>query len=212
MKSKIRWYFDFVSPFAYLQLPYVLALHERQEVEFVPILFAGLLDAHGQRGPAEIPGKRTFTYQFVQWRAAQMGISICFPPAHPFNPLAALRLCVAADASPESVRLIFDLIWRAGEIPDMEHIAPVATKLGFNNPTSAIANPAVKDRLRKNFEQALTEGVFGVPTLATDGHLFWGEDSSRMFDDYQMNPALFDTPEMKRLSGLPVGVHRQAVR
>ena len=43
-----------------------------------------------------MPGKREFTYRFVQWQAERAGVTLRFPPAHPFNPLAALRLCIAA--------------------------------------------------------------------------------------------------------------------
>ena len=90
------WYFDFISPFAFLQLPRVLALRARVEIVPVPIVFGAVLAHHGQLGPAEIAAKRAFTYRYVQWQADRAGIALRFPPAHPFNPLAALRLCVAA--------------------------------------------------------------------------------------------------------------------
>ncbi|MFN3903889.1 DsbA family protein, partial [Rehaibacterium terrae] len=147
----IRWYFDFISPFACLHWPKVRALAEREVVEFRPILFAGLLDRHGQKGPAEIPGKREFTYRHVLWRARRSGVPMRFPPAHPFNPLAALRLCLAAGATPEAIAAIFDWIWcegRAGDSP--QALAPVAARLGIDDIAAAIAAPAVKARLREN--------------------------------------------------------------
>ena len=67
-------------------------------VRYRPVLFAALLDAHGQKGPAEIPAKRAFTYRFV--RLAGDGSSASrssFPPEHPFNPLPLLRLAIACD-------------------------------------------------------------------------------------------------------------------
>lgn len=212
MNARVRWYFDFVSPFAYLQSGYVLSLMERENVELVPILFAGLLDRHGQRGPAEIPGKRAFTYQFAQWRAHRLGIPMRFPPAHPFNPLAALRLCVAAEASAASVRMMFELIWKEGRLPDVANLRPVASALGIPDLEQSIARPAVKERLHRNARDALAEQVFGVPTLTMNGRLFWGEDASMMFEDYRSDPALFDSQEMQRLESLPVGAHRSAAR
>ena len=53
---RIAWYFDFISPFAYLHWHKVRALMQERPVEPVPILFAAILNAHGQKGPAEIPG------------------------------------------------------------------------------------------------------------------------------------------------------------
>ena len=93
-----RWYFDFISPFSYLHWQKVRPLVEAGRVEAVPIVFAAVLNALQIRGPAEIPRKREFIYRQVVWQARRDGTPIAFPPAHPFNPLAALRLCVAAGA------------------------------------------------------------------------------------------------------------------
>jgi 2-hydroxychromene-2-carboxylate isomerase len=71
---KISWVFDVVSPFSYLGLKQLHQLPENIEVEFVPVLFAGLLDHHGQVGNAEIASKRRFTYRFALWRARKMGV------------------------------------------------------------------------------------------------------------------------------------------
>lgn len=57
----IAWYFDFISPFAWLQWPKVKALAAAQPVALRPLLLAGVLDHHGQKGPAEIPRKREFS-------------------------------------------------------------------------------------------------------------------------------------------------------
>lgn len=203
------WYFDFISPFAYLQWPRIRALQERHGIAVRPILLAGLLDHHGQKGPAEIPGKREFTYRFVQWRADQAGVPLRFPPAHPFNPIAALRLCIAAGATPEAVTAIFDHFWRDGHRgDDAESLAPVATALGIDDVAAAIAQPDVKAVLRANFEMALSDGVFGVPTLVADGERFWGEDATAMFEQWLAHPALFESAEMRRIAQLPVGVQR----
>ena len=70
-----RWYFDFISPFAFLQWRRLRALGDRLPVVPVPILFAAVLDRIGQKGPAEIPGKRVFTYRHVLWRARQRGLA-----------------------------------------------------------------------------------------------------------------------------------------
>src|SRR5580700_4734549 len=102
MKSA-EWYFDFVSPFAYLQLEAFDELCGAR-VTFRPVLFAGLLNHWGHKGPAEIPQKRRFTYRFVQWLAERDGVPLKFPRAHPFNPIKALRLAIAAGNGIEAVR------------------------------------------------------------------------------------------------------------
>ena len=67
----------------------------------------------------------------------------------------------------------------------------------------------VKDTLRTNTARATSEGVFGVPSFVIDGEIFWGGDSTKMMLDFLKNPALFDTPEMKRISNMDMGVARK---
>src|SRR3954468_3659207 len=116
MPVSVDWYFDFVSPYSYI------ALHRLEElpgpVAYKPVLFAGLLHHWGQKGPAEIPAKRRWTYRWCTWWAKSLGIPFRFPAAHPFNPLQHLRLALACDSRPEAVKRIFRSIWMSGEHAD----------------------------------------------------------------------------------------------
>ncbi|HET6602711.1 MAG TPA: 2-hydroxychromene-2-carboxylate isomerase [Xanthomonadaceae bacterium] len=205
----LRWYFDFISPFAYLQWPRVRALGEIHAIEYLPIVFAGLLDRNATKGPAEIPGKREFTYRFVHWRAQRAGVPLRFPPEHPFNPLPALRLCIAAGATAQSITAINEWIWAGGRRGDSARaLAPVARELGIADVEAAISAPAVKARLKANFDAACADGVFGVPTLVVDGEPFWGEDATDFAIACLRDPELLADPEMQRLRTLPEGARR----
>lgn len=204
---RIAWYFDFISPFAYLHWPKVRALMTEREVEPVPILFAAVLNAHGQKGPAEIPGKREFTYRHVLWQARREGIPLRAPPAHPFNPIPALRLSIAAGNTPAAITAIYDWIWAQGQAGDSaQALQPVMQQLGVT--PEALAGDAVKQALRANTDAALAAGVFGVPTLAVGNTLFWGNDVHEFALEAVANPDLLDDPEMRRVEQLPVGVRR----
>jgi len=204
----LRWYFDFISPFAYLQWPKVRALMRTDRVLPVPVVFGAVLDAVGQKGPAEIPGKRVFTYRHALWRARQQDIALRFPPAHPFNPLAALRLCIAAGSTPDAIDAIFDWIWARGEAGDSAAaLEPVAARLGLV--ASAFADESVKAALRANTEAAIAAGLFGVPTLAIGDALFWGDDAHDLALAVLRDPALLDDPEMRRLATLPEAARRR---
>lgn len=205
----VVWYFDFISPYAWLQWPKLKLLAASRPVTLRPILFAGVLDRIGQKGPAEIPGKREFIYRHVLWRARQQGQPLRFPPAHPFNPLAALRLCIACGSTVEATDAIFDWIWAQGNLGDsIEALAPVAARLGIADPAAAISDPAVKAQLRVNFDASVADGVFGVPTLSLDGRLFWGGDAHDFALAYLDDPSLWDEPEMRRLGELPITASR----
>jgi 2-hydroxychromene-2-carboxylate isomerase len=70
------WYFDFVSPFSYLQCEQLPTLERSIRIRYRPVLFAALLTAHGHKGPAEIASKRRFTYRVGVWQAAKLGIPL----------------------------------------------------------------------------------------------------------------------------------------
>lgn len=202
-----RWYFDFISPFAALQWPRLRPLVVAGDVQPVPILFAAILQSLGQKGPAEIAHKRVFTYRHVLWRAQQQGATLRFPPAHPFNPLAALRLCIAAGTTPDAIDAIFDWIWTRGEAGDgADALSTVRSALDVT--ANAPAGSDAKATLRANTDAALVAGVFGVPTLAIGSELFWGEDAHDLAVAALRDPTLLDTPEMRRIATLPEGVRR----
>ncbi|MGH8123820.1 MAG: 2-hydroxychromene-2-carboxylate isomerase [Rudaea sp.] len=204
------WYFDFISPFSYLQLGKVLSWRTRLDIAPVPIALGALLKHQGNLGPAEIPGKREFTYRFAQWQATQAGITLRFPPTHPFNPMTALRLCIAAGTSWQSIVAIFDHLWRDGNAgANAAELAPVGRTLGIENVENATNDANIKNALRANTEGAIAAGVFGVPTLHSGTELFWGNDAAPMIEDWLAHPDRFDGAEYQRIANLAVGIERR---
>ena len=205
-----EWYFDFISPFSYLQLARIAPLRARIEITPVPIVFGAVLQHHGQLGPAEIRGKREFTYRIVQWTAEDEGIPLRFPPAHPFNPIAALRLAIAAGTTWPAIKAIFEHIWKEGRAgDDIASLVDVAHALGVADPAAAVAREDVKAALRTNTESAVAAGVFGVPTLRIGGELFWGFDATAMIGDWLADPQRFASGEYARIATLPRAVERR---
>jgi 2-hydroxychromene-2-carboxylate isomerase len=208
---KISWVFDLISPYSYLGLTQLSRLPAGTDVELVPALFGVVLNHHGQIGPAEIDSKRRFTYRFVVWRARQMGVPFKMPPTHPFNPLSAMRLVIAAGLDRRAVQTAFDFVFRDGrDVSDPVVLADLAQALGLPDLDAALNDPAVKQTLRKNTEWAIAKGVFGVPTFVVGNELFWGHDAFDMVVDYLRDPAGFEDAEMRRIDSLPVGVTRSA--
>ena len=202
------WYFDFVSPFAYICLHRLRELPADLSIEFRPVLFAGLLNHWGQKGPAELPTKRRYTYRWSHWTATHMGLPFKYPAAHPFNPLHHLRLAVAGGSRPDAVRKIFDAIWTTGQdASDQTAFGALCRELGVT--AEALGAAEVKDILRKNTEGAAQRGVFGVPTFEIDDELFWGADSIAFLKAFLSDPSVIKNREMRRLDGLPVAAARR---
>ena len=209
-RMRVTWYFDFISPFAYLQCERLNRLPEGTRIEYRPILFAGLLNHWAHKGPAEIPPKRRFSYRQALWIARRDGISFRAPNEHPFNPLNALRLAIALNCEADKVRSIFRFIWAEGHRPDdPDSWITLLEYLNARDAGDRIASPGVKSALRSNTDEAIAVGVFGVPTIAVEKELFWGYDMTDMAIDYLRDPLAFEDPEMQRISNLPIGIERR---
>lgn len=186
----IDFYFDFLSPFAFLGWRRVRDLSSRTgtPVRPRPVLFAALLEKWGQLGPAEIPPKRAYVFRQCYRFAARHGIKMALPRVHPFVPLSALRTSlpiVAGDRQLEVVDAYFEAIWEdgidGGSIPDL---SAALTRRGLDPAILERAQePAVKDALRAETGAAIARGVFGVPTFFVGDELFWGNDS---LDDVEL--------------------------
>lgn len=208
MSDTIDWFFDVVSPFAYLQLEQLDKLPADIAIRPRPVVLGAIFNHWGNKGPAEIGSKRTFTYRHALFRAQQLGIAYRMPPAHPFNPIKALRLTIAMGGSLDAVRAVFRYIWREGnDVASPESFAALCEAVGFPEGVSAVENPEVKQALRQHTDAAIALGVFGVPTFAYNGNLFWGEDATAMFLECLRTDWLA-TPEVQRVSALPVGIQR----
>lgn len=206
----LRWYFDFVSPYAYLQLGRLAQLQRAGEIELRPILFAALLNHWGQLGPAEIAPKRAFTYQQVAWLARRHGIAFKIPEAHPFNPLKLLRLSIHLGASHAVVRRLFEFVWRDGWIPENAAAwSALTAELGVVDADAVVAREEIKLALRTNTDEAIAAGVFGVPTIVASGQVFWGNDATDMVRDYLENPASF-AADAAAIARLPAAAQRRA--
>ncbi|HZF16899.1 MAG TPA: DsbA family protein [Steroidobacteraceae bacterium] len=205
----VDWYFDFVSPFAYLQFLRLPARPADTQIQFHPVLLAAVLNHWGQLGPAEIPPKRTFTYRHFVWRVRRAGLALRMPAGHPFNSLKLLRLALAADCEPEIIGRLFRFAWQDGHLPDDEQAwTRLVAEPALAKAAARIEDPDVKEALRRNTEQAIERSVFGVPTAVADGQIFWGEDSTEMLFDYLRDPGLFDDAEMRRVTALPISAAR----
>ena len=193
----ITCYLDFISPYAYLAfeaLPQSL-MGVSHRMVYKPVLFAGMLKHHGQLGPAEIAGKREWTYRQVLWQAKQLGVPFDMPHAHPFNPLALLRLAVAcsADGAPNRnvCEIIFRHVWQGGAVADdATRLQALVAQL---KPWRASDAPEVKAQLKAHTEEAIARGVFGVPTFCVDDKVFWGLVSLPMMRAYLDGDPWFDS-------------------
>ncbi|MFT5116229.1 MAG: 2-hydroxychromene-2-carboxylate isomerase [Parasphingorhabdus sp.] len=201
---KLKWYFDFISPFAYFQLKQIPDLPDDLQVEYVPVLFAGLLKYWGNVGPAEFEPKRQHTYRYCQWYADRHDIPFTMAEAHPFNPISILRLAIQQGSNAGDIEAIFDTVWCQGLAPNSSEFWKVlSTRIGRECNSDEVFADDVKLQLRMNTEQAIAETVFGVPTFQVGGEIFWGTDSFSTLLDYLANPEIFQDPKYIQIANTP---------
>ncbi len=204
-----RWYFDYVSPYAYLQLRRLDELPGDVQVACVPVLFAGLLGHFGHKGPAEIPLKRQHTYRQCLWLARRHGIPFRMPPGHPFNPLPLLRETLYHGADRALVTVLFRGVFEQGLPPgEAAFWRWCANESGRDLGARTDYPDTVKQVLCSNTEQAAAAGIYGVPTFAVGEETFWGVDATGMLLDYLADPLCFADDEYRRLATLPVAQAR----
>ena len=212
----ITFYLDFLSPYTWLafeRLPQALqGLSYR--VSYQPVLLGALLQHHGQRGPAEMPHKREWTYRQVLWLAHQQGTPLQMPAAHPFNPLPLLRLAFACagEGAPDGLPnryatgTILRHVWQGGaDALDPARLDALRALLAEQLRPDEAAPERAKQLLRANTELAAQRGVFGVPMFEVDGHLFWGLDSLPMLRAYLDGDGWF-AQHWQRCASVPQGL------
>jgi 2-hydroxychromene-2-carboxylate isomerase len=188
--ADLHFHFDYISHNAYIAWVRIhdIARTAGRRVVPVPTLFAGLLNAHGQLGPAEIPAKAWWMAKDVLRKAALLGIPLARPASHPFRPLLALRVS-SLDMDPATQRLLIEALFRATwvdsrDVSAEDVVAEVAREVGLDG-EQAVADASserIKTRLRDQTDAAIAKGVFGVPTVEVGGEIFWGYDDLPMLE------------------------------
>jgi 2-hydroxychromene-2-carboxylate isomerase len=210
--TKVLFYFDYLSPYAYLawhRLPAFAEAHGLL-VEPIPVALAGLLNHHGQKGPAELPAKRIYAFKDCIRRAASLGVPLAPPHELPFPPLMPLRLSHLEMTEPQRTELIdrlFAAAWaESRNMRDQSLMVAICERVGVPDALQRIAEPSLKQRLIDAGRDAIGRGVFGVPTMIVGDELFWGEDSFEPMARYLRGEDKLEGIE--EWMAVPVGVRR----
>lgn len=185
MEKQVDFYFDFGSPysyFAYKALPAIAAAHGAQIV-WRPILLGGVFKASGNRSPVEIPAKGKWLQQDLLLWARHHGVAFSHNPFFPINTLTLMRGAVGLQPQGpifhKYLDAIFNAMWaEARNLGAADELAAVLRQAGIDADAfqATVDDPAVKEQLKKNTEEAVARGVFGAPTFLVGEQLFWGQD------------------------------------
>ncbi|WP_028080463.1 2-hydroxychromene-2-carboxylate isomerase [Solimonas soli] len=183
MAAPIEFYFDAVSPYTYLAATQIDALAARHgaAVVWIPILLGKILEASGNRPPISVPAKARYMHQDLQQWAECYGVPLRFPTHFPVSTLSAQRIaCALPDADVGRwARATLHAYWAEdADLSQPQTLRAIAAGLGCDGEAllARAQEPAVKERLKHNTDEALRRGMFGAPTFFVGETMFWGND------------------------------------
>ncbi len=216
----LHFYFDYLSPYAYFSWRALQPLCQRYNLtlEPHPVVFGKLLDHWGQLGPAEVVPKKAALYRYCYRYAAVHGFEFNPPHCHPFNPLPALRLSLAAVSGEKQTTLIsaiFDAGWSQGaDLSCTETLRGIVSAAGLEADVvlEKITQTDTKALLHKETEQAIAQGVFGVPTFIIEDALFWGNDQLEHIELFLQGKDPLDAEKVAQMLARERGIDRKVMQ
>jgi 2-hydroxychromene-2-carboxylate isomerase len=181
MTDDVELYFDLGSPYAHLAVARAERVLGGPPI-LRPVLLGAIFRARGFGSWAE-SAQREQRVAELEARAERYGLPpIAWPPGWPLDGLAAMRACVWAEAEgalAPFVHAVYEHEFGRGEdISGVAALAAIAAEVGLSGAAleAAIASDPVKERLRELTDAAWRRGVRGIPTVAVEGVLIYGDD------------------------------------
>lgn len=187
----LDFYFDFMSPFAYLAFQKLPGICERYglELRLHVVNLPKLKLLAGNTGPANvsIPAKlRYLRTDLARW-AGRYGVPVEFPKSLDTGALnRSFFHAHRMGKGPDFIRLAWDRVWGKGDDPaDPALLKDLAAACGLN-PEELAAWSGSDEAFAslENATQAAHEaGVFGVPTMIVGNQMWWGNDRLAFMED-----------------------------
>jgi 2-hydroxychromene-2-carboxylate isomerase len=186
MSRTVEFLFDVGSPAAYLAFKRLPAICEQlgATLEWRPMLLGGVFQATGNQSPVNIPAKGRYLFTDLQRFARRHGIEFRQNPHFPINTLTLMRIATGLQLrEPQRLVAFVGAVYRAiwveqRNMNDGAVVASVLREAGFD-PEALLAlasDPAVKEQLKAQTQNAVARGVFGAPTFFVGEDMFWGQD------------------------------------
>jgi 2-hydroxychromene-2-carboxylate isomerase len=183
-KPTIEFFWDPASPYTYLASTRIerLASDCGATLVWKPFLLGKVFEATGNRAPISVPAKGKHLFADLGRWARFYGVPFQFPKLFPLNSVPPARAGIAAARAgkpAEFAKAIMAVYWTEGrDVSQPAEMKSIAAGVGLDGDgiIAAIADPAVKEELRANTDEAVQRGVFGAPTFFVGNEMFWGND------------------------------------
>ena len=180
MSNHIDFYFDIISPYAYIAHKKILK-HKNIIFNYKPVYLGGLHKLAGIDSPAFNKYKLKNNINDCNLVSEKNNIEFKWNSNFPINSLNIMRgyLCVNEDKKNEYLNTFFDAYWKDNQdLSDSKNFNKLLNNLKIDNEEfyNAINEQNIKNKLIKLTTDAFEKEVFGTPTFKVNNKIFWGQD------------------------------------
>ena len=180
MNDHLDFYFDIISPYAYIAYKKILKIKDIN-FKLKPILLGGLHNLAGITAPAFNKYKMKNMQYDCELVAKKNNISFKWNSKFPINSLNLMRgyLCVKDNKKEEYLNNFFEAYWKEDlDLSNEENIKILLKKLKIDEHDffNLVKNQDTKDKLKQFTQEAFEKEVFGAPTFIVNNKIFWGQD------------------------------------
>ena len=190
MTKEVEFYFDFISPYAYLAYKKIQSLPKDIKINYKPILLGGLHNLQGITAPAFIKPKLNHMISDCNLIAKKDKSNFIWNSKFPINSLNIMRgyLYINVEKKDLYLDIMFDAYWKDNLDISNEGILKTLLekyKIEVISFFNGIKGTKIKDELKSVTQKAHDKGVFGAPTFIVNDKIFWGQDRLEfVLDEY----------------------------
>jgi 2-hydroxychromene-2-carboxylate isomerase len=183
--NTLEFFFDYASPYSYLASSQVekIAQQTGASLSWRPFFLGGVFKATGNSSPALVPNKAIYMLQdLLRWTRHYGLPDFTLPDPFPARSITSLRLALVAQDEgklPSFSHLLYQQIFALGKDQAQVAVLTEVIREAGMDPDACIeraGSQEIKDRLRKNTEEAVERGSFGAPTFFVGEQMFIGND------------------------------------
>lgn len=179
MSKTLEFFYDYVSAYSYLANS---QMSKFDEVVYRPVFLGAVMQATGNRPPAQLPAREPYLMKDLERWSKRYGIPFKMNTHFPQNTLGALRIALVAQERGDFGKVhqpLFDAMFvHDREISEQSVLEEILAGAGLpvDEYLQGITDPAIKERLKSNTDEALERGAFGAPTFFVGDEMFFGND------------------------------------
>ena len=180
MNNHIDFYFDIISPYAYIAYKNIVKI-DNIKFNFKPILLGGLHNLVEIKAPAFNKFKLKNMKNDCELISKKNKINFNWNSKFPVNSLYIMRgyLFVEENKKKEYLKTFFNAYWQDDiDLTVNENISKLLNDLKIDNKKffEGISKQEIKDELKNATNEAFKKEIFGAPTFVINNKIFWGQD------------------------------------